>query len=415
MLTTVLDRLTTLTSKYFIISAFIPVMTFAALNGAVWQQVYGGSGRWTNAVTLSGQAAELAVVLIALAIIAYVLWSLSGFLRSVLEGQALWSGTPLAKWSRAVQHQQLTAWRTEYYATLRTGGQIAAADWAGQLEKAAVAGHENHKGVNKYVGDGPAAAALNALVTQREKLAAPAFDALNAAAAAFEQVLSANDVTAKNGRPEPDQFKLDDDRSTLLTIFQYSKELWETLEVEQARRLQLRAGKGTAAPTAFGNVGASMNSYAIVRYGMDLPTFWTRLQPLLSEHKDFYASLQDSKAQVDFLVSCVWLSVVTSAFWLVALPATTLNWRWFLLVAAGGPAITLFLYRAAIESYMAFAELVRTAVDLYRFDLLKALRISRPHRLEQERQIWRNLNGIISFGLDWMDLGYEPERSEKKS
>jgi hypothetical protein len=150
-----------------------------------------------------------------------------------------------------------------------------------------------------------------------------------------------------------------------------------------------------------------MQAYARTRYGINLATFWSRLQPVLQKDAAFYGVLQDAKAQLDFLVSSFWLSAMTTTVWVVALP-----WRpqavWlFVAMAVAGQLVARFCYVAAVENYVAFGEIVRTSIDLHRFELLDALHIARPSSLRQERQIWESLQRVTSYGQEWVDIGYE--------
>ena len=107
------------------------------------------------------------------------------------------------------------------------------------------------------------------------------------------------------------------DRRDLLTLFNYAGDECLARELALANELQARFGLGAVAPTALGNVGANMQSYAWTRYGLNLATFWSRLQPVLQKHQDFYAVLQEAKVQLDFLVASVFLSAATTIVWVL--------------------------------------------------------------------------------------------------
>src|SRR5205807_9209633 len=101
---------------------------------------------------------------------------------------------------------------------------------------------------------------------------------------------------------------------------------------------------------------------------------WTRLQnSLQKDAKDYYAVLQDSKVQVDCLVTLCWLSALFTVFWACAL----LFWiqdstvAEFLTAAIAGTAATIAFYMLACHSYRIFADVMRSAVDLFRFQVLQ--------------------------------------------
>jgi hypothetical protein len=154
-----------------------------------------------------------------------------------------------------------------------------------------------------------------------------------------------------------------------------------------------------------------MQSYALGHYRLNLSAFWSRLQPLLQKQEGFYGVLQDAKAQLDFLVASTWLCTLSTLVWLVILPFFGTSIALFLGVAVIGPVAAWLLYLAAVENYVAFGELVRTSVDLYRLDLLDALGVNRPHSLREERALWDALQRVFAFGQESVDFSYrEPEK-----
>jgi hypothetical protein len=411
MLTTVLDRLTTLTSKYFLLGAFVPVLVFGFLNGVLLYLEFGWFRAWAEPqISVAARAFDGITTLVGLAVVAYVLWSLSGFLRQVLEGQHLRRGSRLAGFLRGAQLGRLRAARAEYQQARDAAAGIAGAKprWVDQLVDAAIRGSEQHAGHNNYTGKAGTAAAdaLDALRQRRERAETPEPREVETAVAELENVLEANDIDTPPAA-------LERDRDELYVLLDYAEDEWAAREAALADRLQARFGAGAVAATAFGNVAESMQSYTLSRYRLNLPTFWSRLQPLLQKHEEFYAGLQDAKVQVDFLVSCVFLSALTTVFWVIALPLWGNSvWR-LLAVLVLGPLVTWGFYRAATENYVAFGELVRTSVDLYRFDLLDALHLTRPRSLRDERVLWNAMQRVASSGQPWVDLGYHHDNEAK--
>jgi hypothetical protein len=154
------------------------------------------------------------------------------------------------------------------------------------------------------------------------------------------------------------------------------------------------------APTKMGNIGRTMRSYALVRYQMDLDIFWTRLQnSLQKDAKDYYSVLQDSKVQVDCAVTLFWLSTVFTLFWTPFLiwyvkDSTTSE---FLIVAIGGTVCMLGCYLLACQSYRVFADIMRSSVDLFRFQVLTSLHIALPFGSDEERTLWYRLGIVTEF------------------
>jgi hypothetical protein len=406
MLSVALDRLTTLTSKHFIVGAFVPVLVFALLNGLVLYAEFDWFQSWASPqIAATGRVFDAAAVALGLAVCAYVLWSINSFLRQILEGRSLMPEW-LKRRLRAHQAELLRARRKDHRNAWISVSRIKdeKRKWNDDLVAAGVEGNTKHRGVNNYDGiNGPAAAAMDKLRQHREDAKAPEVSDLVDSVDKLRDVLSKNDVAAIN--PTAKRLTLSDDQRELLSLADYAEDEWVAREVACAAVLQTRFGT-EAAPTTMGNVAASMEGYALSRYRMNLATVWNRLQPVLQKQSDFYGVLQDAKTQLDFLVACIWLTAITTAVWVVVLPLWTHTVWLFLIVAIGGPALARFLYLIALENYVAFGSIVCTGIDLYRFELLDALRIPKPSRLLDERATWEALQHVTSFGVEWIDLSY---------
>jgi hypothetical protein len=61
------------------------------------------------------------------------------------------------------------------------------------------------------------------------------------------------------------------------------------------------------------------------------------------------------------------------------------------MVVVVGIVLALISYRAAVAQAQDYGERVRSAIDLYRFDLLKALHQALPETLVEESGLWERL------------------------
>jgi hypothetical protein len=155
------------------------------------------------------------------------------------------------------------------------------------------------------------------------------------------------------------------------------------------------------APTAMGNIGRAMATYTLKRYQLDLDIFWTRLQnSLQKDAKEYYSILQDTKVQVDCAVTLFWLSLLFTLFWTTALQWWFLDVtvREFLIVGISGTVSVVGCYQLACQSYRIFADVMRSSVDLLRFQVLQALHIPLPSGSEEERNLWLRLGNATGFG-----------------
>src|SRR5713226_7600599 len=109
MLASIIDRLTSLVSKYLVIGFFIPVLMFAFITGAILYHDFSWFREWARPeITGTAKLFDTAAWLIGLTIVAYLFSTVSTFLREILEGKHLleWSDSVL-KLFQARQQQKL--------------------------------------------------------------------------------------------------------------------------------------------------------------------------------------------------------------------------------------------------------------------------------------------------------------------
>jgi len=154
------------------------------------------------------------------------------------------------------------------------------------------------------------------------------------------------------------------------------------------------------APTQFGNIGRTMRSYALTRYALDLDLFWTRLQRSIQNsggNDKFYQVLSEGKAQVDFFVAMTFLAAVFTVVWVTTLFIQMRRPGAFLAVALLGPVAMYTFYILACQAYRVFADLIRTGVDTYRFQLLLDLKVAMPAGSREEQDLWDLLGGRTGY------------------
>jgi hypothetical protein len=174
----------------------------------------------------------------------------------------------------------------------------------------------------------------------------------------------------------------------------------------QLRRLYPREDR--LLPTALGNVLRAAEEKSETAYGLDAPVIWPRLYPLLpAALRD---SLADQRNQLDLAIR----------FWSVFLLAggistiMLLAYGWWLLVSGAVFVVSWISYRAAIAAALAYGEGIQAAIDLHRFDLLKALHLPLPRDRETERRSNRELCDFLRQGVS-VDFQYVHEAESDKS
>jgi hypothetical protein len=145
-------------------------------------------------------------------------------------------------------------------------------------------------------------------------------------------------------------------------------------------------------------------------YGMDLPFWWPRLWSLLPE--------AEQKGVEEALTSLVALLNLAALLMLVALDGSIYFYRahlaWWA-VLAGGSALAWLIYSGAVVQARSYGERLRAAVDLHRFDLLKALHVSLPAGPLEEQDRWEQLASWLyrhDLGTAYK-LGYDHGEKEE--
>lgn len=432
MLGAFLDRLTGFFSKYFLLASFFPILIFAFVNGLL---LYAHSEAFRALVAgytelnATVQAFYGFSLLIGLAVLAYLLSAVKLSLQELLEGkhwpEARWFRWLAGEWLAGRQHRRLAEMEARLLDARVNRRQVRNSHrkWRDELAQARRDGKATEQPPPYDPHNSAAARALREVEDRRNRgepiPPTSLADAVGELAAEL-RLGDADDPAAAAGA-------LDRDHVRVLRLMQYAEERWDRAYVDRFNERQACFGDGSVRPTRFGNVAETIQSYAATRYFLNLDAFWTRLQQVLQGHEAFYAALQDAKTQLDFTVAMFWLTVGTAGVWFAiflfmaagvpvpflafAIGGPLLALLPFLAVALAGPALALLWYRLGVTAYVTFAQVVRSAVDLYRFELLRALHVALPADLARERRLWDALNRISAYG-ERVDLRYEhPESS----
>ena len=410
MLGTILEKLQGLFSKNFLIAAFFPVLIAAAVNALL---LYAHSAAFHEAADLYLQseskpldAATTGMTgLIALGVVAFLFSILNTRLRETLEGRG---------WPRLVaapfvwrQTDRLDAIKREYHEKQgdRTALEQHYPRWEEQLKAARGAPRPAPHRCEYPVGH-PVAREMRRLRWRRCLGYPIPRERLQTAFGALEAVLKAQSVDSAPAQDRDDAKRLDFDQINLLHLVGYavsqSSERIYRLSGEQQFSYP---GEALLAPTALGNVAQSIQNYAYTRYRMNIDLFWTRLQKVMKDDP-FHTVLRDAKTQLDCLVALVWFALMTVAVWVPLLALQGHDMRLYLAVAVAGPVAAAALYRLALQNYRAFADLVRAAIDLYRLELLKELKLAQPDTAASEAELWAVLNRRMSYAST-VNVAYE--------
>lgn len=405
MLSTFLTQLQNYFSKYFLVGSFFPILAFAFLNGLIAYPLIGAWRGWANTnilqPTAAGAAFFTASVVVAMALAAYVLASLSTFLRRALEGQ--WPGS-LRKLFVPAQNARREALVTRLTKAGQEMADVAySPDWLDKIGDSWTEGRQNHPNMTwGRPSPDPIGDKLAELDQQRIR-----YDVIPA----LELQAIAEDLAAALKTCNMDRSPtLDIYYRRLQALIQYAEDRARGRYVQLVNELNSNFGAHDIAPTKMGNVANTIQGYVMRRYHCNFETVWSNLQRIVPKDDKAEAALQEAKTQLDFLVACCWLSLLSALFWSLYFAFADPNRLGFLLASLGGPVFAYLWYRAGAEQYRSFADVAMTSFDAFRFDLLKQIGVKQPANVEEERWIWENVDRLATFG-EMQNFQYEPPKT----
>ena len=157
-------------------------------------------------------------------------------------------------------------------------------------------------------------------------------------------------------------------------------------------------------PTRLGNVIRSFERYPDVQYGMESILLWTRLVSVID--KDYSSVITDAKTSLDFMLNSSVLSAILAFAALIlglvfpqhTLASSALLIAWIAEIVAFFILAYLF-YLGAIPRAGAWGETVKSAFDLYRWDLLESLGYEqKPKTPGSERDLWKKISVQMIYG-----------------
>lgn len=400
-----LEKLKGLFTAAFLISSVVPLFCSILINAAIVSQFSGAFQNWIETYLLAEATPKTliaAIAAIALFVMAYVFSTLNLGLREILEGEKL------PEWLRSRLCGTETARLDALLARLRAGqrDRFAFGDnapkWQQRLVKARA------QGAKKSSCSEPEPAFSEAL----EKLEKARRQSLPVNLADLKIVVELLKARLRENSADLGSVasnRLDSDQERMLELIEYAGEKIEADYIRLYNEREFNFSRDTVAPTRMGNIAESVRSYAYSRYRMNLVFFWTRLQKILQEKAEFYKTLQDAKTQLDFTVALFWLTSISTASWLFVLPLVSATWLPLIAVWALGPLLMRIWYLVALQNYRSFADLLRSSLDLFRFDLLKELKVALPDDAEAERVLWDKLNRRIGYDEPTTFISYKHE------
>lgn len=384
-----LDRLQGFFSKSFILAGFLPLAATLILNGLLLQWVFPQTRPLMRTLLQPDEGSVLpnwVLLILLIYVLGMVLASLNPGLRHLLEGRYL--PPALQDRKRRWFYAELLRKQAERLKINKELFRLRKArkkesGWVEALMSARLKGNK-----------------LPPLETPRNPALQEMYEGLKAkqlhwASVSFQelQALFTPLEAELQSRPADKIAELDKMQVGFVELLDYAcgKAEIEHSRIDAAIRLRYPRQVGGLQCTELANLIEVHREYGLDRFGLDSELFWMRMLKLARADQDFYPLLEDAKTQLDFAVVVTVLLGLTVLIWLpLSLLFAPSVWPYVLITGICLPAVPIF-YRIVLQAYITYAEIVRAALDLYRFDVLKALHIPFPKDLAAEQETWRKL------------------------
>lgn len=149
-------------------------------------------------------------------------------------------------------------------------------------------------------------------------------------------------------------------------------------------------------PTRLGNILKNAELYPKRQYAADAVLFWPRLYAVVPD--SFTATVGEAKSSLDLMLVLSALSAVFAIIAGVGLLIRGGPWWLFLACFGGGLLAAHFAYISALRAAIPYTQLIKSAFDLYRGDLIDKLGYERPKSLDDENSFWENLGQQLYRG-----------------
>jgi len=153
-------------------------------------------------------------------------------------------------------------------------------------------------------------------------------------------------------------------------------------------------------PTALANVTAAFETYSNQRYGIDAVYLWPRLVPILTKEK-FAVFVEREKEGMDFFLNLSALSALLAVESIVLrLLLANPIFSWIALLSG---CVAYLFYRGTVYCAHSWGESIKTAFDLYRYELAGQLALAPFEDRKEEVERWTKLSRFIKYG-HWRDF-----------
>jgi hypothetical protein len=379
-------------NRGFWFGSFLPTAIFGFLNLAIAAIAFPKQIHFWEVLSKPADAAAwVPISFAAMVVVGYVLSPLIPLFRGWLDGSLM-----PGKLNEAVRRSRLEIAhkaRDEYAELMRSK-----AAWE-RLEAKSLPAMWTSRTTGQILGTATDVKSVDdasqLIVQLRERLRRgqlPSVDDAEAAVRAMSQALEKNAARLSAGHSDFALSKrLEDAQLTLVNFLGDARnEAGYRFGLASERNAAIKLDVPQA--TRVGDARTVAESYSLRVYGVEFAFIWPRLQLVLPEKNSFADKLTDSKAEIDFAILCLVLAVATPVYWIPYLALTAKSPWLFLTIGLSTPLLIRFFYELVVQSQLAFAEAMQSAIDKFRLDVLtKMLLQPTPATRQAERELWQQL------------------------
>jgi hypothetical protein len=189
------------------------------------------------------------------------------------------------------------------------------------------------------------------------------------------------------------------ERVILSNVYQELTDLNDKMEARDQRfatSIDRNYGSlGTIKGTKLGNVIQAYNEYSFKRYRIEAEVFWPRLQFVINEN--YKSLISDHKIKLDFSITCTSLGTAFLLFCLCGplIYSSLVFWATIFILTS---LVIVFGYQMSVSSAESLGQVVRSAYDLHRLELLKSLKLEFPDNTIAERRLWESYSQFVLYG-----------------
>jgi hypothetical protein len=388
-ITGVLDALQGIFGKGFVLAGFLPVILLLSVSWILGCWLSASCREFSEYLLYAKLLQKFAlgvIMLLLVSMVSFVFWQLNAWFRQCLEGR-IW---PLSvqNWLSVEYRNKCRVLDEQVQRFLNEGGEYrrAVALWPAQLIA-------NSTGMGNAVQDPNLDRDYQKLKRRFGGSRPVPFEDVEAFYTRLCAELRLTSLTAAPVLEEMSNTLCDDFLPRGRDMAQ--RELYRVIPERQS----FPASEMSIGPTRLINLQEAQRDFISRTYGIDATLFWADLLKVASDNQSFAATLENAKTRLDFSIALTAVATTFTLGWIIMCGIFGTSSLAYVVVVVFGALATIVARQLVLINSQTFAETVRTTVELFRFDLLKAMHLPMPENSDREREIWMGLAQRVAIGI----------------